>query len=201
MYGLASPYETRSRFSMPATWPITGSVRRYLLFGTQPQPVDPERSTLLGKQQWRWLENGLRASTAAVKVLASGMIFNDAVRPNKPDYWGKYPHERRALFEMIGRNKIRGVVLVSGDIHRSRVVRHGCSEFAGYDITELITSPLHAGIIKSANAPHPGLIKDMGSPNTFLLLEVDGTGTTPIAKATFIRAGGEMVYQHWIRLR
>jgi glycerophosphoryl diester phosphodiesterase len=58
---------------------------------TQPSPFDKDRSTLLGAQQWKWLRRELKASTAAFKVLACGMIWNGAVRPGKKDHWGTYP--------------------------------------------------------------------------------------------------------------
>ena len=64
-----------------------------------------------------------------------------------------------------------GVVLVGGDIHRSRCIVHATEESAGYDIPEFITSPMHDRIIATANQPHPGLQFDTGSPNSYLLLE------------------------------
>ena len=83
------------------------------------------------------------------------------------------------------------MVLVGGDIHRSRVIRHDTKASAGYNIIELISSPMHRSVIKSANAPHPGLIKDMGEPHTFLLLDAaqrDGVATA--ARARFVNDEG-----------
>jgi alkaline phosphatase D len=157
----------------------------------EPSPFLRHHASLLGKQQWQWLFQGLKDSTAPIKVLACGMIWNDATRPNKQDHWGSYAHERTALFEEIGRSKIGGVVLVGGDIHRSRVVRHSSKDLAGYDILELISSPMHHSIIKSANAPHPGLIKDMGEPHTFLLIDAaQENGKATKARARFVNDEG-----------
>lgn len=150
----------------------------------EPSPFLRHHASLLGAKQWQWLFKALKASTAPVKVLACGMIWNEATRPNKQDHWGSYPYERQKLFEEIGRNKISGIVLVGGDIHRSRVIRHDTKSSAGYSIIELISSPMHDSIIKTANAPHPGLIKDMGEPHTFLLLEASQKD----GKATAVRA-------------
>jgi len=150
----------------------------------EPSPFKRHHASLLGRGQWQWLLDGLRKSTAPVKVLACGMIWNEATRPGKLDHWGSYPHERQALFDAIGKHKTSGVVLVGGDIHRSRVIRHATKKSAGYDIVELITSPMHHSIIKAANAPHPGLLKDMGEPHTFLLLDAQQLG----GKATSVRA-------------
>jgi predicted esterase len=129
------------------------------------------KPTLLGEPQWTWLEAGLRNSTATFKLICSGMIFNDATRPGKKDYWGAWPHERQRLFRMLGQHRISGVVLVSGDIHRSRVVRHDTRDLVGYEVTELITSPAAQNPIAAADAPHQGLVFDRAMNETWLALE------------------------------
>ena len=95
---------------------------------TEPSTFDPEKPTLLGKTQWAWLSEGLENSTATWKIITTGMIFNSAVRPFKTDYWMHYPHELNGLFELLGELKVSGAVLMGGDIHRQRVVRHASKE-------------------------------------------------------------------------
>ena len=57
--------------------------------------------TLLGKQQWAWLERSLKASDAPFKVLACGMVFNGSVRHGKHDCWGVYASEYVRLRTLI----------------------------------------------------------------------------------------------------
>lgn len=166
--------------------------------GVEPSSFDPDKPTLLGAKQWEWLERSLKTSTAPFKILAGGMIYNGAVRPNKPDHWGAYAHERQALLELIGREKISGVVLVGGDIHRTRVLTYDTTKASGYPITELITSPIHDSIIEAANAYHPGLTFDAGMPHTYLLMEVDARTSPAILTARFKNAAGEAY--HVVRL-
>lgn len=163
--------------------------------GTEPSPFDPSKKTLLGKQQWDWLKARLAASTAPFKLITCGMIWNDAVRPGKPDYWGAYPYEREALFKFIGDSKITGCVLIGGDIHRSRVLHHDTRALAGYDLIELISSPMHDSIILTADVPHPGLIKDMGEKHTFLLLTADSTVSPPSLHAKFLNGDGKVHFE------
>ena len=162
--------------------------------GTEPSPVATDQPTLLGRQQWEWLRRELGASTAPFKLLASGMIWNGAVRPGKPDHWDSYPHEREALIRFIGEERISGVLLVGGDIHRTRVLRYETTETAGYPMTELITSPIHASVIDAADAPHPALVHDSGEPNSFLLITVDTTLNPPTLVAQFQNAAGRELY-------
>lgn len=142
---------------------------------TRVSPVAADRLTLLGRTQWEWLRRGLKASTATFKILASGMVWNDAVRPNKPDHWMSYSHEREALFRFIGENRIPGVVLMGGDIHRSRALRYPTEKSAGYPLTELIASPMANRVIATANVASPHLLHDAGVEQSFILLTADTT--------------------------
>lgn len=153
--------------------------------GTEPSFADPAQPTLLGQAQWEWLQEELLASDAPFKVLACGMIWNGAVRPFKRDHWGAYGHEREALFRWLGEHDVEGVLLVGGDIHRSRLVRHDTAESVGYALHEVITSPLANTVIVAANAPHPGLEKDLGIEQTFVTVIADTTARPATLTARF----------------
>jgi alkaline phosphatase D len=156
--------------------------RWFAATGTSPIADGP---TMLGVQQWEWLRDGLRSSDAPFKLLASGLIWNGAVRPGKPDHWDTYPGERAALLEFLGEERISGVVLAGGDIHRTRVLRYPTEDVVGYAVTELVTSPIHAGVIEEADTPHPALVFDSGTPHAFLLLTVDTTVQPATLHASF----------------
>jgi pimeloyl-ACP methyl ester carboxylesterase len=153
------------------------------------------RPGLLGEAQWRWLEAGLAKSDADFKILGSGMVFNDAVRPGKTDYWGAWPHERQRLFRMLGARGIRGVVLVSGDIHRSRLVRHDTRDIVGYALTELVTSPAAQKVGAKADAPHADLVWDRGMEQTWMSIEASGQGDAALLVADFRDETGVSYFQ------
>ena len=162
---------------------------------TESSPIS-DGPTLLGTRQWEWLRDGLRSSTAPFKILASGMIWNYAVRPGKPDHWDSYREEKEALFQFLGRERISGVVLMGGDVHRTRVLRYDTNDSVGYPLTELITSPIHdgGGAMVANNAPHPDLIHDSGEPHSFLLLTVDTTSSPSTLHARFENSAGREFY-------
>lgn len=139
---------------------------------TGPSPLAPTARTALGEAQIAWLQRGLRSSTAPVKVLACGMVWNGGVRPGKKDCWGNWLEERDALFRWLGHERIEGVVLVSGDVHRSRVIVHPTRALAGYDLPEFVTSPLANSVIEANAVPVPGLRFDAGEPHSCLMLSV-----------------------------
>lgn len=160
---------------------------------TGPSPLAPQARTALGDAQIAWLQRGLRASTAPVKVLASGMVWNGGVRPGKKDCWGNWVEERDALFRWLGQERIEGVVLVSGDVHRSRVIVHPTRALAGYDLPEFVTSPLAGNVLDENNVPVPGLRFDAGEPHSCLLLAVTSAPDDPDGgrlRATFQAGDG-----------
>ena len=160
---------------------------------TEESEFAPGQPSLLGRSQWAWLRARLAESTAPFKAITTGMIFNGSVRPLKTDYWSFYPHELNALFELIAELELSGVILVGGDIHRQRVVRHDTRKVVGYDLVEFISSPVHEGIIESANQPHPGLLFDGGEVNMYVQLEVDPGGPEPVLRSRFVTATGRVL--------
>jgi len=172
-----------------------GPVEAFLLdtrwfSGTAKSYADPGKPTLLGEQQWEWLQRGLAASTAPFKLLVSGMAWNGAVRPGKPDRWMAYPHERAALFEFLAEKSIAGVVLVSGDVHRTRVFQHPPEETGvAYPLTELMTSPLGTNPEKEAGVASPNLVFDQAEAHAYLLATADSREDPPVLAASFRSAG------------
>jgi alkaline phosphatase D len=152
--------------------------------------------TLLGAQQWEWLERELKASTSPYKILASGMIFNGATRPGKTDHWGEYPTEYFRLLSIIKRESISGVVLVSGDIHWSRVINHNTKSKIGYDLIEFVTSPIHEKLISAANASHEGDVFSVGEINSYLLLHATTVDEKLTLTMNITNASGEALFTY-----
>lgn len=164
-----------------------------------PSPLAAGERTLLGQAQLQWLQRGLLQSTAPWKVLACGMVWNDGVRSGKKDCWGHWLPERDALFRWLGANRIAGVVLVGGDVHRSRVILHPTTAVCGYDLPELVTSPLAQNVIDSNAAATPGLVFDAGEAQSGLLLTAVGGGDDAVLRATFVAGDGREFHARTFR--
>lgn len=102
---------------------------------------DSATKTMLGALQLAWLKDGLKRSKAVFKVLLSGSGWSVAKGPGG-DSWASYLNERNALFEFIRTNNIPGVVLLSGDTHTAELNCIPWSEKGGYDLYDLVSSPL-----------------------------------------------------------
>ena len=97
---------------------VVGDIEFFLLDGRYPARM--EQKTMLGPIQFKWLCDGLKNSKSRYKVLVSGAQFGGR---KKDDSWaGKfYVEERNKLFSFISEKEIRGVIGISGDVHRSDI--------------------------------------------------------------------------------
>lgn len=98
----------------------------------------PVEDGMLGPGQEEWLVRELSASDAPFKLLVCGSQWT---ANGTLDSWASFVPARDRLFDRIDAANIEGVVLVSGDIHRSSIRR---IERPRYDLIELTTSPLAA---------------------------------------------------------
>jgi alkaline phosphatase D len=97
--------------------------------------------SLLGAAQKRWLEERLAASRAPFKLLICGSGWSCADGP-QGDTWAAFQTERDELFAWITKRRIGGVVCLSGDSHVGELNCVPWSEHGGYDIYDLVSSPL-----------------------------------------------------------
>ncbi len=86
---------------------------------------DDRPFTMLGEVQKQWLLNSLKKSTATFKVLASGTMWHAKADKGGADSWAgpksAFQKERDEIFDLISREAISGVVLISGDRHRTDI--------------------------------------------------------------------------------
>jgi len=162
---------------------------------TGPSFANALKPTLLGAQQWAWLQKGLLASTAPFKLLACGMIWDDKENTESDD-WGTYKHELSAIQQFIGEKRIPGVILVGGDIHASRVLKYNTTKTVGYDLVQFIASPIHGSTIPSLNVYNPDLIRSAVEPHVFLQVDADSTVTPAEFHAALINKDGETVFSY-----
>ncbi len=110
------------------------------------EPVNDPATTLLGEDQWRWLEACLRQPADLRLLVSSIQVVADDHRFEK---WGNFPHERRRLFQLIRDTRAHGVLILSGDRHAGELSRldparepDGHEIDPGYPLYDLTSSAL-----------------------------------------------------------
>jgi alkaline phosphatase D len=96
-------------------------------------PHTDNSKTLLGEQQWAWLENELK-KPADFRVIASGTQFGTEY--NGYETWANFPHEQERLIQLIKKTRAEHLVIVSGDVHYAQISKFTHKDcYPLYDIT------------------------------------------------------------------
>lgn len=74
------------------------------------------RATLLGRDQWRWLETELQNTTARVNLIASGSSVLSTQIPGGEE-WEDFRWAKKRLFNLLNKHRVKGVLFLTGDRH------------------------------------------------------------------------------------
>jgi alkaline phosphatase D len=114
------------------------------------EPLDMSRS-MLGEEQWKWLEEQFRDSPARVHLIGTGVQFisdgksllSQGVTKGRiwGESWGNFPADRQRLINLIGKYRAPGVIFLSGDVHMAELYKLQCSN-VGYPLYDITSSSL-----------------------------------------------------------
>lgn len=112
-----------------------------------------KKGSFLGRDQMKWLETQLLDCKGPFIILESSTMWSDYVSNGK-DSWGVFdPEGRERVFELIEKNRIGGVLLISGDRHGARGFR--IPRASGFSFYEFEAASL-GGIDWGPKAAVPG---------------------------------------------
>jgi len=104
--------------------------------------LDPD-ATVLGGEQWAWLERVLREPAEVRVVLSSIQVV---ATDHAWEQWGNFPAERARLLRTIREAGATGVIVVSGDRHSGEISRLPPGD-------DSLAYPLHDLTASSINQP------------------------------------------------
>jgi len=84
--------------------------RRYI-------PHSNNEGTVLGEQQWTWLEKELESNYSDFVIIISSIQFLSS--EHGFETWGNFPHEVKRLKHLLVTKAVRNAILLSGDRHIS----------------------------------------------------------------------------------
>jgi alkaline phosphatase D len=146
--------------------------------------------SVLGSEQTAWLIDALASSDGVFKILVSGSQWTS---DGSSDSWAAFPEARTALFEEIRDGRITGVVLLSGDIHRSELrLMDGASE--SYSMPELTSSPL-ANDTSGCGSTDEELLSCYDEEPSWVGVEIDTRAPDPVLLATIHDEFGNPIEQ------
>lgn len=164
-------------------------------------PQDDATTTILGKAQWKWLEEQLK-TPAELRIIASSVqvIAND----HAWESWANFPHERERLLRLIRDTRANGVLFLSGDRHLAEISRlpADAPNGVGYPLYDITSSSLNApsGNKTKAGTRFGNEINShaVGRPYfevNFGTIHVDWDQPDPIIRAQVRDEAGDVVLQ------
>ena len=135
--------------------------------------------TVLGEVQWKWLEEQLVGSKAAVHVIVSSIQVLPSEHPFEK--WAKFPKDRARLLDLLARNDVPPVILLSGDRHLAELSIE--PKRCGYPLLEVTSSSMNSGGGGSDSELNVLRIGANFRAENFGTLTIDWTKTKPIITA------------------
>jgi alkaline phosphatase D len=136
--------------------------------------TDPD-VTVLGAEQWTWLEAELK-KPAEVRLLVSSIQVIADEHPYEK--WGNFPRERDKLYALIRSTGANGVVILSGDRHEAEVSLDTTS--VGYPLYDVTSSGFNQGA-KAWRLPDKNThrVSSMPYGDNFGMVLIDWSGDDP----------------------
>lgn len=106
--------------------------KRFDFYGQDYAPHKSDEPTLLGKEQWAWLEKELQ-KPADIRIIGTGTQFG--IEWNGYEAWANFPHEQKKMVNLINSTKANGVLFISGDVHYSEISKLETDYYPLYDFT------------------------------------------------------------------
>jgi alkaline phosphatase D len=136
--------------------------------------TDPD-ATMLGAEQWKWLEAQLRKPAEVRLLVSSVQVLSDEHPFEK---WTTMPKEREKLYALLNSTGANGVIILSGDRHLADIsVDTKAISYPLYDVT---SSGLNQAS-KNWRAPETNSKRVSGMPygDNFGFVAIDWAGDDP----------------------
>ncbi|MFD1614753.1 alkaline phosphatase D family protein [Gelatiniphilus marinus] len=139
--------------------------KRFSFYGKDYAPHTTKNATLLGEDQWIWLEKELQ-KPADIRIIGTGTQFG--IEWNGYEAWANFPYEQKRMLNLIKSTKANGVVFISGDVHYSEISKLETDFYPIYDFTSSgLSSTWHYA------TPNKNRIEGPVMENHFGLITID----------------------------
>ena len=155
-------------------------------------PAENSDSTMLGEEQWKWLEEQFKKPAELRLVVSSIQVVPIDHGWEK---WGNLPKERRKLFELIRDTAATGVVFLTGDRHTAEIsmLPHETDGSPAYPLYDVTSSGLNQnGFSQEENRYRAEKEEPFGKSN-FGLIRIDWTAEDPSVELQIRDEDGKIV--------
>ncbi len=157
-------------------------------------PVEDRALSMLGEQQWQWLEKQMQIPSK-IKIIGSSLQFI-STQPGW-EAWSNFPNDRRRMIDLIRKYRVGGVFFFSGDTHWAEL---SCqNENVPYPLWDLTSS----GLTETWENVSPNIYRHNNlsyAGENFGALYIDWALQDPLIVFEIRNVLGERVLQHALQL-
>ncbi|WP_199611109.1 alkaline phosphatase D family protein [Flocculibacter collagenilyticus] len=152
-------------------------------------PTVDTKKTMLGKEQWQWLEEQL-TRPAKIRIIVSSI----QVIPEFTGWeaWANYPHERTKLLNLLAEKPSEKILLLSGDVHRGEFSKLQSTN--GATLWEVSSSGLDAKVYPAA--PNKHRVGNAVVSLNYGLVNIELTGDKAKVTASLKNEKGKLLQTH-----
>lgn len=155
-----------------------------------PDP-DPAK-TLLGEEQWSWLETQLR-QPADFRVIATSIQFSHEY--NGWESWTNLPSQLVKMTQLIKSTRAEGVMFISGDVHWGELSKLNVpGGYPLYDVTSSGLTERWPTVEDNQNR-----VGEVVRENNFGMIEIDWSQDDPELKLQLVDINGEIRVSHQVK--
>jgi alkaline phosphatase D len=130
-----------------------------------------------GKEQLKWLKDGLASSRSTFKFVINGGQFTNPF--DKRESAVAFPDDQQELMSFLETQRVNGVIFLSGDRHFSEVLTYKLPSEKAYTMYEITNSSLGASTYASMKEPelsNPARVKGslINQENNYGVLHISG---------------------------
>ena len=137
------------------------------------EPSETSSQSMLGDEQWAWLEEGLNASTADFNIIVSSIQFLS--NQHGFEKWANMPTELKKMENLIQTSGAKGVIFLSGDRHISEFSRKQLDGMP-YPLWDFTSSGMTHSYSGFSGEPNPYRIGEVESGKSFGVLRLRSEG-------------------------
>jgi alkaline phosphatase D len=160
-------------------------------------PTTDANATMLGADQWQWLEVQLK-QPAELRLLVSSIQLVSDEHPYEK--WSNIPAERDKLYKLIRDTKANGAIVLSGDRHLAEISMD--AKAIGYPLYDVTSSGLNQGT-KEWRAPtesNKHRIGVMAHGDNFGLMTIDWSKEVPRVSLQIRDSDGDIALKETLPL-
>lgn len=134
------------------------------------QPHTTSDSTLLGDEQWKWLEQEFKNSEANFNIIVSSIQFLSS--EHGFETWGNFPHEVEKMQNLLQKYELDNILFFSGDRHISEFSQKKI-EGLDYPLTDFTSSGLTHSYTSYDGEPNEYRVSSVVAETSYGIVDLD----------------------------